>query len=168
MFVELSSAEYRATMVTPMRVADRAYYFFPGFAVSFLLDEPGFPAAGAAIFFAIDLVVFGFGRGFAPDFDAVEAFGFGTGFATFFEADTAGFVAGVDFPDGTAALVGATGFAGVTGLVGAAAVGFLPVSTFSGLGISFAAGGLFGFLFGGSCNSAKRSITSAMLCSVSA
>lgn len=151
-----------------MHVAVGAYFFLTDLAVFFLLAEADFPAAGVPVFFAAELVVLGFGRTLGPDFDAVVAFGFVIGFATFLEADTAGFVACADFPDGVAVLAGVTGFTGATNLAGITGTDFLPASTFSGRETSFAAGGLFGFLFGGNCNSAKRSITSAILCSVSA
>ena len=134
----------------------------------FFAVEVCFPAAGVAAFFAAELVDRGFGIALEPDFDAVGAFDFVIGFATFLEADTAGVVACADFPEGVPALTAATCFTGATGLEGSDGTDFLPASTFSGLGTSFAAGGLFGFRFGGNCSSAKRSMTSAMPCSVSA
>lgn len=138
-------------------------------------EEPDFSEALVAVPFAFELVEPGFVNALGPDFDfdAVETFGFESGFAMVPETVAARFPAGADFPDDVAALAGAalagaTGFTGETGFVGIVAIDFLPASTFSGRETSFAAGGLFGFLFGGNCNSAKRSMTSAMHCSVSA
>jgi len=151
-----------------MHVAAAAYFFLIGFAVCFFEAVSGFPAAGVAVFFAAEFVECGFGITLAPDFDAVGVFDFVTGFATFLAADAAGFVGCVDFPEVVTALTAAAGFPGATCLDGSEGTDFLPASTLSCLEASLAAGGLFGFLFGGNCSSAKRAITSAMPCSVSA
>lgn len=151
-----------------MRIAASVYFFLIGFPVCFLLEAADFPSTGVALFFTAELVALAFGRVLEPDFDAVGALGFAIGIGVFLEAGAAGFVAGADFPECTVVLAGGTDFAVAASLAGADAVDFLPASDFSGRETSFEAGGLLGFLLGGNCSSAKRSITSAMLCSVSA
>ena len=151
-----------------MRLSAGAYFFLTVLAVLCLLEEANFLAAGMAVFFSAALTNLDFDGTAEADFGSPEAFGFAVGFATVFAADAAGFDDGFDFPDNVAALEGTTGFKGATGLAGIAADDFLPASTFSDLETSLGAGGLFGFFFGGSCSSAQRSMTSAMVCSVSA
>jgi len=151
-----------------MHVAAGAYFFLIGFAVGFLLAEADLPFVGMPGFFVAELAGLRFGGALGPDFDSVVALDFVAGFATFLEEDTAGFVACGDFSGGVAVLACAADFTGATDLDGIAGTDFFPASTFSGAETCFAAGGLLGFLFGGNWSSAKRSITSAMLCSVSA
>lgn len=116
-----------------------SYFFLTGFTglVGFEVRElVPFLAVVVAVFLATAFVVSAFFRGFAEVFETFETFAFD---------ETAG--------------------ADVADLPDAAGAGFLLTSlltTFAGFGASFGAGGLFGFFFGGNCNSAKRVITSAM------
>jgi hypothetical protein len=98
-----------------------------------------FLAVVVAAFLATTFVGSAFFRGFADVFETLETFDLAAAGAA-------------DLPD-------------------VAGAGFLPTSlftTFAGFGASFGAGGLFGFFFGGNCNSAKRVMTSAIDCSDSA
>ncbi|MEJ7592371.1 MAG: hypothetical protein WKF77_12540 [Planctomycetaceae bacterium] len=157
-----------ATTTTRKCETGSVYFFLIGFPVCFLPEAADFPSAGVAFFLTVEFVALALGRVLELDFDAEGALAFETGIGIFLEADAAGFVAGADFPEVPVVLAGGTDFEGAGNLGGADVFVFLTGSDFSGRETSFAASGLFGFLFGGSCSSAKRSITSAMHCSVSA
>ena len=119
-----------------------SYFFLTGLVGFEVRELVPFLAVVVAVFLGTVFEVSAFFGGFADVFET---------FATFVLAETAG-VEAADLPD-------------------AAGTGFLLTSlltTFAGFGASFGAGGLAGFFFGGSCNSAKRVITSAIDCSDSA
>ena len=143
-------------------------------------------AVAEVLVFALALVC-GFEAVFAADFAGVEALapalGF-AGFGTVFEAGgvftgVTGFLAvvglcGTEPPllgveaafAGTVAFAGTAVLAGTTVLVGTET--FAATSVLTVFATSFGAGGFAGFFFGGSCNSAKRSMTSSIDCSESA
>ncbi len=168
------------------------YFFLFGFGAVRLLPEADFAAAEGLV---LDLALLdcGFDVDFEADFAGVEALAAVLGFAALagaLEADAAFagaagvlVVAALFVGDatllavdavfaGTVVLAGTVALAGTDTLAGTVALTdtdtFAPTSVLTGFATSLGAGGFAGFFFGGSCNSAKRSMTSSIDCSESA
>ena len=114
-------------------------------------------------------LVLGFDVVFEADFAGLEAFGPVVGFVVFVEAVEAEEA----FADADEAFPAEAFGVGDAALVEVDAVfagteTFVATSALACFATSLGAGGFAGFFFGGSCNSAKRSITSSIDCSESA
>lgn len=151
-----------------------------------MLPEADFAAAEGLVL-DLALLACGFDVVFEADFAGVEALAAVLGFAALegaLESDAAFagaagvlVVAVLFVGDATLLAVDAV-FAGTVALAATVALPttvalagidtFAPTSVLTGFATSLGAGGFAGFFFGGSCNSAKRSMTSSIDCSESA